>query len=335
MSAYARLKYIKSLQIELPPQGSAEWLIARTNQFGGSEMATLLGECPYSKKADMIKDKVCKKKFDAAPCSFGRIFEVVAKKYLREFLDYDISDFSGIKSSMFPIAYSPDGVILKEKEDELSLLEIKCPYRRYKIQTIPKHYIPQIQTGLNIIPVNYGEFIQFRFRLCSLWDVDDTPKYNRWLHWEGRKRVPDMDPIAYGYIQFTEEGRYVDIGKTPPADEMKLCTLPKCRRKMIHLFEIPKRPFRGIIMGFKLFEMTNIKVERDEDYLKNKYTEIWDGYSDLIQKVERNLEKLETSPILTEDESISVIEVDKPDIFIAHVTTTNTFQNNTETMNLE
>ena len=284
-SAYARLQYIKSLQTNLPDQGTDEWLAARTNQFGGSEMATLLNKCPYKSKDDMIADKVTKKRFDAAPCSFGRIFEVVAKKYLREILSYSISDFSGIKSSNYPIAYSPDGIAYRDCEDTLSLIEIKCPYRRRKIKEIPAHYIPQIQTGLNILPVDYGEFIQFRFRLCSLWDVDETAKYNRWIHWESRKHMPDQLPIMYGYIQFTNEGQYEDLGKLPPDRDKELCKLPRCRKSMIHMNEIPKRPYRGKILGFKLFECTNILVERDEQYLKSKEAEIWQGYADLIGSV--------------------------------------------------
>ena len=285
MSAYARLKHIKTLQLTLPEQGTQEWLEARARQFGGSEIATLLNDSPYQKRAEMIDDKIVKRRFDAAPCSFGRIFEVVAKKFLRELMDYQIYDFSGIKSSMFPIAYSPDGVVFDEKNDQLILLEIKCPYRRNKLAKIPLHYVPQIQAGLNILPVDYGEFIQFRFRLCSLWDVDDTPIYNRWLHWESKKKVADKPPILYGYIQFSDTGPYEDIGKLNPKTEMRITKLPRLRKDMIHLLEVPKRPFRGEIMGFKLFEVATIRVERDPTFFWGHYDAIWSGYLELLTKV--------------------------------------------------
>jgi len=286
MSAWCRLQYIKKSQIDLPEQGSDEWLNNRLNQFGGSEIASVLGESPYQKPKELIDGKINKVYKDQPACSFGRIFEVVAVKYLRDILDYKIYNFSSIKSSKYPIAYSPDGIVYRESIEELTLLEIKCPYRRTKLQEIPKYYLPQIQTGLNILPVDYGEFIQFRFRLCSIWDLDDTPKYNRWLHSESRKRIPDVMPICYGYIEFPDEP-FQDLGRCGPKDAIKLCKLPKVRRSMVHLNEYPRRPIKGMILGFKLLGYTNIKVDTDADYLSSREEQLWARYLDLLQSKEK------------------------------------------------
>jgi len=289
-NSYSRLSYIKTLEIRLAPQGSDLWLENRLNQFGGSELASVFGSCPYKKRKDLISEKVNKKRFKAAACSFGRVMEDVAKKYLREYLDYKIYDFGAIKSSSYPVAYSPDGII--HREDELILLEIKCPWRRYKLEEIPKHYLPQIMGGMSILPVDYCEFIQFRFRLCSVWDIGPSHKYNRWLHYEGQKRVPNTDPIIYGYIQFSESATmlnsnnnkvtFIDLGRCSPDNEELIADLPKVEKRNIFINEIPRRPFRGQILGFKLFDMTTKKVKRDPMYLENKSKELWEGYKELL-----------------------------------------------------
>ena len=105
----ARLEYILTLQRELPAQGTEEWLESRTHQFGGSEIASVLGKSPYMKPDEMIDKKITKQNIDAPACSFGRIFEPVAKMFMVEELEMNIKNTGSIKSGKYPVAYSPDG----------------------------------------------------------------------------------------------------------------------------------------------------------------------------------------------------------------------------------
>jgi putative phage-type endonuclease len=288
-SVQARIKYLQDIQRKLPPQGSEEWLEGRTHQFGGSEVATVLGISPYMKPGEMIEHKIHKKNIDAPACSFGRMFEVVAKVYMRDELGVVIEEFKSIKSPMYPIAYSPDGVVVDEEKDELMLLEIKCPYRRSKLQTIPKYYLPQVMSGMCIMPVDGCHFYQFRFRLCSAWDLDDTPKYNRWLHRDSRKTIPPSDPLFYGYVRFTDEGKFEDVGAGGPDGAIRMCSLPIVRWRMVRLNDYPKRPYRGIVMGFKCFHYTKLHIEPELDYLEKNKAELWKQYGMLAHRKTKDI----------------------------------------------
>ena len=278
----ARLLYIKQSQATQFPQGSTEWFECRKVQFGGSEVAAVLGASPYKTPNDLIHQKI---KPDLTPkpaCAFGRLFEHVAKKYMRQIGRYVIHDFSCIKSSEYPVAYSPDGII--ETKDQLILLEIKCPSRRKKIHTIPKDYYPQIQAGLNILPVDLGLFVQFRFKICRADQYGDTPEYNRYFHMESRIVYPPREPITWGYIEFrTPHTMFRNAGNLNKGEDLTLCLLNTYRINRI-VFKEPIRPARcTTILPFKLFDESYLEVPIDRDYLYNHRHTLFKEFSKLLE----------------------------------------------------
>jgi len=286
--ARAKLEYLRHLATLSPPQGTTAWLEGRASQFGGSEVAALLGENPYQTMNEMVQNKTSNTRHESVACCFGRLFEPVCKQVLEMLKDWKIEEISCIKSSQFPIAYSPDGVVIDDQQ--LMLLEIKCPMMRNDLNKIPEYYLPQVKTGMAIMPVDGCYFIQARFRLCSMQHLDDSSRYNRYFHAESAKNVPAKVPIVKGLIYWEPRPHDIsahalkDMGGLTPDYKHKLLVLPSYRNAKIFLNpETKDIPETGIALPFKLFDLQIETVARDPNYLVDNMELIWNGYAELKQ----------------------------------------------------
>lgn len=274
-----KLNFLKRHFSHLPAQGTDEWLASRRTRFGGSEVAAVVGKCPYKSSTDMLKSKTEMTFTPSAACSFGRIMEPVAKAMI-EIEGHTIHEFGAIPSTDLPLCYSPDGLIVDK--NELVLLEIKCPWRRSKIAEVPKHYTHQIQAGMHVLPCTTTWFYQFRFRLCSRAQMKDTPDYNRWIHCEGYKRCPKSQPLSWGYLHFEGEEPLVDLGKLSKDNEMALCKLDR-RPFTIHIK--PKEfPNTGILLPFKLMDKTKVVVAKDPSFMETHSDKLWTAFDTLLTR---------------------------------------------------
>lgn len=278
----ARLHYMKQMQTNFDFD-TPDWHEFRSHQFGGSEVSSVIGQNPFESAKQMISKKINRTKTNNISCHFGRLFEIVAKKYLTTLKKVKLHEFNSIKSCKYPVSYSPDGVI--EYDETLSLIEIKCPFRRYKLGEVPDYYLPQIKSGMAILPVDNGEFHQFRFRVCSIFNLGENEKYNRWFHYEGSKRVPGIEPLCWGYIRFTDSGDFKDIGAMGPKqqDEFMECTCDYVTVDNVYLqcdqYQIAKV---GKVLGFKLLDHTIHRFDKDNSYLDNLDKNLWYNYMDLV-----------------------------------------------------
>ena len=186
----------------LAPQGSIGWHFIRSYTIGGSEIATVIGENPYSKPENLVAQKVGLSEFKGnIACRWGKLFENITSKITQKLLGIDyIYNLSSLEGEIDNQRYSPDGLALyehvnhlNEKSYSIILFEFKSPYSTIPNGFIPKHYLPQVKTGLCSIPiVDYAIFINNMFRKCSFNDLNTTLNYDKVFH---NKDKCDIDVV--------------------------------------------------------------------------------------------------------------------------------------------
>lgn len=277
-----KLQYYQHKFKNLAPQGSEEWLEARSFSFGGSEMGTVMGKNKYDNWDKLLHRKSSQINSRSDATEWGHLFEPVAKLFIKQAQGI-IYEFGSIPHSYYPVCYSPDGLMVIQ--DELVMIEIKNPIFR-GVHNIPASYIEQVQTGMSIINVKNCEFWQFRFRRCKLgtgpWNFD----YDRPYHKEYRKRCKDMGNISFGYLHWDIDCELVDLGKVPDIlDEIK--DIPSIVAPKI-IIEEPFTGTKGKVLMWKLFEKTKVIIEPERNYLSNKEDLLWAKYKELRDKCEDN-----------------------------------------------
>ena len=213
-------------------QRTDEWKAKKENSIGGSEIAALMGWNCYSSFDDIVAAKagILPRGLGSIACGWGSMFEAVIERYVAfdcgtQLFGTDISIPAPAASGLENLhANSPDGfavltLYMDDKEDwqilrtdaetqaaaegrpkkpAIALLEFKCPYRRRPNGAIPKHYRPQIWSGLALSPIaHFGVFIDAGFRKCSLHDLGPSIDYDRAYH----REPPNPNwttPIAWG-----------------------------------------------------------------------------------------------------------------------------------------
>ena len=275
-----KLKFLRKQFGHLPKQGTQEWLDSRRTKIGGSEIASALGRCPYRKPGELIETKRNPQLLKSAACTFGRVFEIVTQQIIKDQWGHKLHHLGAIPATRWPLCYSPDGVIVEG--DDLVLAEIKCPFRRSKIQQVPEHYLCQVQCGMNILPCNTCNFYQFRFRLCTLQQLGNTVKYNRYLHTESYKRCPETKPLRWGFVHFDADTDLVDLGKLSREHQEKMCCVDNLKATVY--YETKDVPHFGYIMPWKLFDLSLVKIKRDDAFLDNCSSTLWEVHDKLLVK---------------------------------------------------
>lgn len=269
--------YNKKFQ-DLKEQGSNEWLEGRKYSFGGSEIGVVLGlNKKYETFEELINNKINKLNKVEDATIWGSLFELVSKKFICKKYGY-IFNYGSVPHPYYPVAYSPDGIILTEDEKDIVLLEIKNPFMR-SVDKIPEHYKYQVQTGMNIFNVRHCLFAQFRFRRCPLKTFPDSDIYDRKYHKEYRKRCPDKLPIAFGYLYWNIDCELLDLSQF---DVMSDHINKNDKHEII--INIKRKFKKGKVLMWKLFEIKYDIIEKDKDFLKNYEEELWDKYKILNDK---------------------------------------------------
>lgn len=204
---------------DAPMSQSAAWAIARAETVGGSDVATILGLNPYRKRKDFIADKCgFGLSFEGNQATrWGTIMERATEKFTHAVLKMTtpIYAMGSLPTVINGQRYTPDGlgiVQLRNIRDEIkafiAVFEFKSPARSVPDGKIPKHYAPQLQTGLLAIPqANIGIFTNCAFRKCKKEDFNFELTYDRIYHnGDSRKftkRQAIHEVFAIGKVYFT------------------------------------------------------------------------------------------------------------------------------------
>ena len=206
---------------DLAPQGSEEWLAMREFNIGGSEMSVMTGENPYSSIDNLVAQKIGLTKFEGNIATrWGKLFEPITQMITEKILNVvdKIKETGSLRGAVSNQRYSPDGIALiklrcaetifgeyiETEEYCIVLFEYKSPYSGIPKGIIPKHYIPQVKTGLCSIPLaDFAIFINNLFRKCAYNDLNDTPVYDTEFHKnDARAKFNPTEPLALGMILF-------------------------------------------------------------------------------------------------------------------------------------
>jgi hypothetical protein len=199
---------------DLAAQGTPEWHAVREFSIGGSEMSVITGDNPFQKLDKLVAMKVGFTKFAGnIACKWGKMFEVVTQNLTQVVLDADrMYETGSLEGSVPNQRYSPDGLaviklicesningtLVENKEYCIVLFEYKSPYSSIPKGIIPKHYMPQVKTGLCSIPItDFAIFINNLYRKCSMGDLLDNTKYHTDFHTRDTKLVLN-NPLALG-----------------------------------------------------------------------------------------------------------------------------------------
>jgi hypothetical protein len=206
---------------DLAPQGSPEWLADRVYNIGGSEMSTITGENSFSSIEKLVAQKIGFSHFDGNIATrWGNLFEFVTQQITEIVFDIDdgIHETGSLPGAVPNQKYSPDGLaVIKMKcadvingleleTDEycIVLFEFKSPFYSIPSGVIPKHYLPQVKTGLCSIPItDFSIFISNMFRKCSFDKLGTSTDYDEDFHNRDAKRnfIP-TDSLAFGMVIF-------------------------------------------------------------------------------------------------------------------------------------
>ena len=228
------VRRILARHADAPLSHSAKWHTDRRETVGGSEIATLLGLNPYRKPSDFVAEKCgFGVPFEGnAATRWGTVMERVTESFTHAVLKMTspIHAMGSIETAITGQRYTPDGlgvIKLRNVRDEwrnfVTVFEFKSPFRTVPNGKIPKHYAPQLQTGLFAIPeAHVGIFTNCAFRKCKAADFNFALTYDTVYHKEPAKLTKAQairEVYAIGRVDFMAsveecqafaDGKYVE-----------------------------------------------------------------------------------------------------------------------------
>lgn len=177
------------LRIPQVPQRSTEWFEMRKGRITGSIVDTILGTNPYASYEQLVAEKAgMPNEFKGnAATQHGTKYEPEAIALYEETTGRKVIELGLVPHPDCSIlAHSPDGISVSES-DTPCLLEIKCPLRRKITEDVPKHYMGQLQLGMEVFDVPYAHFAQYKpepytFHISTVYREED------WLN----KHMPEF-----------------------------------------------------------------------------------------------------------------------------------------------
>ncbi len=218
----------------LPIQGSDEWKELRKNFIGGSELSSILKQNKNKSVNKLVLEKLGFDRFTGNVIThWGNVFEELIRLHCEDTFACSILETGSIPYEEGYLSYSPDGLsnvptnkliqqfgslpdgLDKTASTQLVLFEFKCPHSRVPTHTIPDHYWPQVNVGMNIIDImETAVFVQATYRRCSF----DMLKYNKYHNGYGHFKKADITnpPIEYGFMTIyadEEKNYHIDLKK--------------------------------------------------------------------------------------------------------------------------
>lgn len=180
------INFTKGDKAKSKVQKSHDWKQERKITIGGSEVATLLNMNPYKRIYDLVAEKVSLKSGEFTGniyTRWGNVFEDITYRWIQMIFDiYDMREVDGFQTCVDGLRFSPDGIALVNLLNEEDLYELffvmfefKSPFKTIPNGKIPAQYVPQVQTGLSVIPgVDFGIFVNNTYRKCALAELSLT-----------------------------------------------------------------------------------------------------------------------------------------------------------------
>lgn len=198
----------------LAKQGSKQWLAEKQFTIGGSEMAVITGHSAFSNIRNLVAQKVGITKFNGnAATRWGNLFEGVSEKtfvhlFLNKYKSHKIYSTGSIPHwGVENHKYSPDGLCLMNfpNQYKISLLEFKSPHRSVPDHKVPRHYLPQIKSGLCTIEIAENAiFVNNMFKKCGLNQLDFTLSHDELYHKNSKPYLKNIDQaLCHGIILFS------------------------------------------------------------------------------------------------------------------------------------
>jgi len=145
------------------PQGSERWHELRKGMLTSSDISTALDVNPYCSSKALFRQKTNKLSIDKLfrgnyATRWGHKYEPMARREYEKRTGEFVYAFSLVAHPRYPwLGGSCDGVTASGR-----LLEIKCPTSRIITHDIPRYYVPQVQTLLEVLDLEVCDFVQFK-----------------------------------------------------------------------------------------------------------------------------------------------------------------------------
>jgi putative phage-type endonuclease len=253
-----KYKDILNRLLELPQveQRSAEWYSIRKNLITASDFAQALGKGKFG-TANQFYKKKCGYEVDVVdmempPLKWGVRYEEVANMFYKLKMNVEVHEFGILKHPTIDfVGASPDGI------SEMGvMLEIKCPWKRKRTDTIPEQYLYQIQGQLEVCDLEECDYLE-----CYISEYEDRDEMKR-----------DTKRVYKGVIYEFQDSTY-KYGQINDLDY----SMPSSMRKDIknqYFYGINEYFLKRVYRDKKLFEelvrdlevvWNNVKIYREDE----------------------------------------------------------------------
>jgi putative phage-type endonuclease len=196
-----KYKCILDKLLELPQveQRSEEWYNIRKNLITASDFAQALGKGKFGTASQFYKKK-CGYEVDAFDNSlpalkWGVRYEEVANMLYKLKMNVEVHEFGILKHPDIEfIGASPDGI-----SDMGVMLEIKCPWKRKRTDTIPEQYMYQIQGQLEVCNLEECDYFE-----CYISEYDDRDEMKKDTTRSYKGILYEMQDGTYKYSKLNE-----------------------------------------------------------------------------------------------------------------------------------
>ena len=165
-------------KVKQPEQRTPEWYIFRKNRLTASDLGTVMGINPYSKRNILIAKKCGFEEpfYKSSAIKHGVKFEDVAVSIYEKRNNVKIYEYGCIPHPTIKhFGASPDGIcdpLSKNKEYIGRMLEIKCPKSRVINEYIPDYYELQVQGQLEVCNLEYCDYLE-----CAISEYDNEQEF--------------------------------------------------------------------------------------------------------------------------------------------------------------
>lgn len=189
-------------------QRSDEWYNIRKSLITASDFAQALGKGKFGTTTDFYKNK-CGYEDNNIDMSipalqWGVRYEEVANMFYKMKMNVDVYEFGILKHpDISYVGASPDGI-----SNMGIMLEIKCPWKRKRTDTIPEQYYYQIQGQLEVCDLEECDYLE-----CYIVEYDDYDqmKNDDKIQYKGVVVETDIGKYSYGEIcdiEYSVMGEY-------------------------------------------------------------------------------------------------------------------------------
>lgn len=197
-------------------QRSEEWYKVRNNLITASDFAQSLGKGKFASQNQFYKNK-CGYETNVLDMSipalqWGVRYEEVASMFYQFKMGVDIHEFGLIPHPDIDfVGASPDGI-----SNMGIMLEIKCPWKRKKTDTIPEQYYYQIQGQLEVCKLEECDYIECYIKEYGTYEemcMDDNVMYKGmiWKNEDGSYRYGKINDFLNHDDSLTPADYYYGI----------------------------------------------------------------------------------------------------------------------------